>query len=185
MTNVPANVLTIPVGKRDHVAGALDAPTILVEYGDFECPYCGAAYPVVEAVRRQLGDALCFVFRHFPLTDSHPHAESAAEAAEAAAAQGKFWEMHHLLYEHQRTLDPSDLARFAEELQLDVARFSRELSAGTYASRVQEDFQSGIRSGVNGTPTFFVNGVRFDGPWNDVAAFTDALSRPASVRPTG
>jgi protein-disulfide isomerase len=134
----------------------------LVEYGDYECPYCGAAYPIVKEAQSRLGDRLRFVFRNFPITTAHPHAEQAAEAAEAAAAQGKFWEMHDLLYENQRSLGDADLHAYAEALGLDVERFDKELSEHVYAPRVREDFMSGVRSGVNGTPTFFINGHRHD-----------------------
>ena len=137
-----------------------------MEYGDYECPYCGEAYPVVEELQRVLGDRLRFVFRHFPLTKMHPHALGAAEAAEAAGAQDMFWEMHDLLYENQDALDDEDLVRYAKELRLDVPRFVKEMEAHTHAERVREDFSSGVRSGVNGTPTFFINGARHDGPFN-------------------
>jgi protein-disulfide isomerase len=158
-------VLTLPVTPgRDHIAGRPDAPASLVEYGDFECSFCGAAYPVVEAVRDTMGDEMQFVYRHFPITTLHPHAEPAAEAAEAAGAQGQFWPMHHLLFEDQQHLDMPDLAARAAVLGLDVDRFASEVVERVHADRVHEDFMSGVRSGVNGTPTFFVNGVRHDGP---------------------
>jgi protein-disulfide isomerase len=167
--------LTPPVGADDHVAGSSDAPVTLVEYGDYECPYCGMAYPIVKAAQRALRSELRFVFRNFPLAESHPHARQAAQAAEAAAAQGKLWQMHDMLYEHQDALEDKDLVRYARALALDVDRFARELTAGTYAKRVRDDFRSGVRSGVNGTPTFFVNGVRWDGAWADEESFIDAL----------
>jgi protein-disulfide isomerase len=155
--------LVLPVSEeRDHVQGPAAAPVTLVEYGDYECPYCGAAYPIVKQVQARLGGQLRFVFRNFPITTSHPHAEQAAEAAEAAAAQDRFWEMHDHLYEHQRRLGDDDLRGYADELGLDVARFSDELAEHAHAARVREDFMSGVRSGVNGTPTFYVNGVRHD-----------------------
>ena len=159
--------LVLPVSERDHVQGPDDAPVTLVEYGDFECPYCGMAYPLVKDAQRRLGDRLRFVFRNFPISTAHPHAEHAAEVAEAAGAQGKFWEMHDLLYERQTTLDDAHLRRFAEELGLDVERFDREMTERRYEARVREDFMSGVRSGVNGTPSFFVNGVRYDGRWDE------------------
>jgi protein-disulfide isomerase len=158
--------LTLPVGPRDHIQGSPAAAVTLVEYGDFECPYCGAAYPIVRQIQQNLGEQLCFVFRHFPLTQIHPHAERAAEAAEAAGAQGHFWEMHDLLFENQQSLDDHNLLRLAKVLKLDIERFAHELVEGTYLERVREDFMSGVRSGVNGTPTFFINGVRHDGPWD-------------------
>ena len=155
--------LTLPVSEdRDHSQGPADAPVTLVEYGDYECPYCGAAYPIVKEVQSRLGDGLRFVFRNFPITTSHPHAEQAAEAAETAAAQGKFWEMHDVLYENQRNLRDADLRGYAEALGLDVERFDNEVAEHVHAPRVREDFMSGVRSGVNGTPTFFINGHRHD-----------------------
>jgi protein-disulfide isomerase len=155
--------LTLPVTEaRDHIQGAPDAAVTLVEYGDYECPYCGAAYPIVKELQAELGDSLRFVFRNFPITTAHPHAEQAAEAAEAAAAQGQFWPMHDLVYENQQRLAADDLVAYAGRLGLDVERFSRELGEHAHADRVHEDFMSGVRSGVNGTPTFFMNGVRHD-----------------------
>jgi protein-disulfide isomerase len=167
--------LTPPVGANDHMAGSADAPVTLVEYGDYECPYCGMAYPIVKAAQRKLTSQLRFVFRNFPLAESHPHARRAAQAAEAAAAQGKFWLMHDMLFEHQDALEDADLVRYADAIRLDVARFERELEAGLYAKRVRDDFRSGARSGANGTPTFFVNGDRWDGAWADEELFIDAL----------
>jgi protein-disulfide isomerase len=157
--------LTVPVSQRDHQQGPETAPVTLVEYGDYECPYCGEAYPIVKEIQRRLGDRLRFVFRNFPLTQSHPHAEHAAEAAEAAAGQEKFWEMHDYLFEHQQALDDAHLVQYAVALHLDQETFVREMTAHVYANRVREDFLSGVRSGVNGTPTFFINGVRHDDPY--------------------
>ena len=154
--------LTPLVSQRDHQQGPETAPVTLVEYGDYECPYCGQAYPIVKEIQRRLGDQLRFVFRNFPLTQSHPHAEHAAEAAEAAAVQGKFWEMHDSLFEHQRALDDAHLVQYAVALNLDKERFVREMTEHVHTNRVREDFLSGVRSGVNGTPTFFINGVRHD-----------------------
>jgi protein-disulfide isomerase len=165
------------VSDQDHVIGSSDAPLTLVEYGDFECPFCGQAYPILERIRQQLGADMRFVYRYFPLQESHPHAEHAAEAAEAASAQGKFWEMHHALFEHQQRLDDQALEGYALSLALDVPRFTSELASGRYASRVHEDFQTGVRSGVNGTPTFFINGMRYDGDWSDAKNFAAELSR--------
>jgi protein-disulfide isomerase len=172
--------LVLPISERDHVKGPMDAPATLVEYGDYECPYCGMAHPIVKEVQRRFGRPLRFAFRHFPLAEMHPHALRAAEAAEAASAQGQFWEMHDLLYENQQALGEGDLLRDAEVLGLDVARFARELAGRTWEPRVREDFMSGIRSGVNGTPTFFVNGIRHDGPW-DADTLTEALAAAAHV----
>lgn len=157
------NKLIPPVGEHDHIIGSKKAPVTLVEYGDFECPYCGQAYPIVEKIREIEGDDLRFVFRHFPLSQIHPHALPAALAAEAASKQKKFWEMHHMLFENQHALEDSDLVAYARELGLDLERFVQDMQAPDVGQKVHEDFLSGIRSGVNGTPTFFINGFRFDG----------------------
>lgn len=176
MVTKMAAKLALPVSERDHVQGSPHAAVTLVEYGDYECPHCGAAYGVVKQIQEAMGDDLRLAFRNFPLAQIHPYAARAAEAAEAAAAQGRFWEMHDLLYEHQRTLDDEHLLRFAEEANLDTERFSRELDEGVYQERVREDFMGGVRSGVNGTPTFFINGVRHDGSW-EMASLLDAIER--------
>jgi protein-disulfide isomerase len=172
--------LKVPVRERDHVIGPADALVTLVEYGDYECPYCGLAHPIVKEVQRRLGRRLRFAFRHFPLAEMHPRALPAAEAAEAAGAQGRFWEMHDLLYANQPALEDADLLAYATALDLDVRRFVRELAERTWELRVREDFMSGVRSGVNGTPTFFINGVRHDGGW-DVETLTEALMTTAQV----
>ncbi len=177
--NNPKSKLVLPIEGRDHIQGPIDAPLALVEYGDYQCPYCGAAYPMVQAVQERLGDRLCFVFRNFPLVNAHEHAEHAAEAAEAAGAQGKFWEMHDLLYENQEALEDEDLVSYATALKLDVRQFVSDLKAGTHRARVREDFSTGARNGVNGTPTFFVNGIRFDGP-ADPEELLAALTEKAS-----
>jgi protein-disulfide isomerase len=170
--------LTPPVSEADHRSGPDDAPVTLVEYGDFECPSCGAAYPIVEGVRRRMGSRLRFVFRNFPLTQMHPHAMRAAEAAEAAGAQGKFWQMYGMLFEHQDALEDADLVRYAKALQLDGKRFASELASEAHVERIREHIRSGIRSGVNGTPTFFINGVRYDGSWEapDLLAALEAAA---------
>jgi protein-disulfide isomerase len=173
--------LTVPVGKNDHVRGSRDAPVMLVEYGDFECPHCGQAYIVVKALERELGDVLAVVFRHFPLATVHPHAELAAEAAEAAGAQGKFWEMHDIMFERQEALAPEDLLAYAAELELDVERFALELDEHRHAPKVRADFISGVRSGVNGTPTFFINGIRHDGPY-DAASLLASIEQAAAEK---
>ncbi|HEV7990465.1 MAG TPA: DsbA family protein [Gemmatimonadaceae bacterium] len=174
--------LVVPVNDRDHIAGAADAPVVLVEYGDFECPHCGRAYPIVEAARRSLGRELAFVYRHFPLAEIHPHAALAAEASEAAGAQGKFWEMHHTLFEHQQALELQDLLAYAGTLGLDVARFATELAEGAHTEKVRGDVRGGVRSGVNGTPTFFINGARFDGNWADQESFIGVLAQEAASK---
>jgi protein-disulfide isomerase len=171
--------LTPPVSARDHAAGPDDAPVTLVEYGDYECPYCGMAAPIVKRAQQDIGSRLRFIFRNFPLAEAHPHARLAAQAAEAAGAQGKFWEMHDTLFEHQDALEAEDLVGYAKSLGLDAAQFARELEAGTYEKRVRDDFRSGVRSGVNGTPTFFVNGSRYDGSWANEKAFIHTLREAA------
>jgi protein-disulfide isomerase len=154
--------LVLAVGPRDHIQGPETASVTLVEYGDYQCPYCGQAYPIVHEIQKQLGGHLRFVFRNFPIGTSHPNAPLAAEAAEAVGAQGKFWEMHDMLYEHQSALDEPNLQGYARKLGADVPKFESDLQHHTFQPRVQEDFMSGVRSGVNGTPTFYINGVRHD-----------------------
>ena len=178
MTEQSAVTLTQPVTDRDHIQGSAAAQITVVEYGDFECPHCAAAYPIVEALRKQEGERLRFVFRHFPLTEAHPNAQIAAEAAEAAGAQDRFWEMHELLFENQNALAAHDLAAYAGQLGIDTTRFKQALAARTFEKRVREDFMGGVRSGVNGTPTFFVNGVRYDGP-PSLASLTEAVAESA------
>jgi protein-disulfide isomerase len=163
ISSILLNSLTLPVAKRDHIQGSIDAPIMLLEYGDYECPYCGQTYPIIKEIQKRLGDRLCFAFRNFPLVNSHPHAQHAAEAAEAAGAQGKFWEMHDLLFENQEALDDEDIVHYASTLGLDANRVISEVLAGTHAARVREDFRAGARGGVNGTPTLFINGVRHEG----------------------
>jgi len=160
------STLRTPVSERDHRQGPTNAPVTLVEYGDYECSYCGEAYPIVKRVQQSLGDDLQFVFRNFPLTTVHPHAQQAAEAAESAGAQGKFWEMHDAIYEHQNELTIDGLMRIGASVGVDDATLKSDLTSGKFEDRVYEDFMSGARSGVNGTPTFFINGVRFDGSWD-------------------
>jgi protein-disulfide isomerase len=173
--------LTAPVSEdRDHIQGPADAPVTLVEYGDYECPYCGAAYPIIKDIQARMDDQLRFVFRNFPISTTHPHAEQAAEAAEAAAVQDRFWEMHDLLYENQPRLGEQDLHGYAATLGLDVERFARELADHTHADRVHEDFMSGVRSGVNGTPTFYVNGARHDDSY-ETETLLAALERAAAA----
>ncbi|MDQ2905257.1 MAG: DsbA family protein [Chloroflexota bacterium] len=154
--------LTVPVHQDDHVQGPATAAVTLVEYADYECPYCADAYPVVQELQRQLGGRLRFVYRHFPRSDVHPHARHAAEAAEAAAAQGKFWEMDGLLFEYQLALTNADLERYAADLDLTMDTFKQAMAQHSYGQRVQEDITGGTHSGVRGTPTFFINGMRHD-----------------------
>ncbi|HEX9084969.1 MAG TPA: thioredoxin domain-containing protein [Gemmatimonadaceae bacterium] len=171
--------LTPPVSTRDHAAGSGDAPVTLVEYGDYECPYCGMAHLIVKEAQRELGSELRFVFRNFPLAEAHPHARAAAQSAEAAATQGRFWEMHDMLFEHQDALEAEDLLAYAKSLGLDMQKFARDLADATITKRVRDDFGSGVRSAVNGTPTFFMNGVRHDGSWANKAAFINSLREAA------
>jgi protein-disulfide isomerase len=156
--------LTQVVSARDHAAGPAKALLTLVEYGDYQCPYCRAAYPVVKRLQKKLGKKLRFVFRNFPVTQAHPYALIAAETAEAAALQDKFWEMHDLLFEQQASLAPDIIPVWAKKIGLDVMKFGNDIKQGAIAKRIKEDRQSGIRSGVNGTPTFYINGIRYDGP---------------------
>ncbi len=173
--------LTPPLGKEDHIWGSPNAPAKLVEYGDYQCPYCGDAFPIIKQVCQAMGDRLCFAFRNFPLADIHQYALQAAEAAEAAGAQGKFWQMHDMLFENQPNLNYGHLQAYARLIGLDLERFERELANHTYLPRIREDFNSGIRSGVQGTPTFFVNGVRYAGMY-DPQSLMHILGATATVR---
>jgi protein-disulfide isomerase len=150
--------LRVPVTQHDHVKGPFDAPATLVEYGDYECPYCGVAHPIVNQVLQHFGPKLRFVFRHFPLTEVHPNAEAAAESAEFAGAHGRFWQMHDSLYDHQDSLSPPFLLALARALGLSDLELRDDLLSEKYAPRVKSDFLSGVRAGVNGTPAFFING---------------------------
>jgi protein-disulfide isomerase len=155
--------LNLPVTADDWSSGPVDAPVTIVEYVDFECPHCRQAHEVFARVRAEFPE-LRLVLRHFPISSLHPHAQSAAEAAEAAGAQGKFWEMQDLIFDHQDRLDLADLRAYAQALDLDLERFDRELAERSYQARVKQSFRNGISDGVNGTPTIFINGVRYDGP---------------------
>lgn len=171
--------LIVPVAERDHSIGPDHAPLTLVEYGDYQCPFCKAEQPILKEVRRMLGTRLRFVFRNFPLSEMHPEARHAAEAAEAAGAQGKFWPMHDLLFERQWALDDEHLVEYAEALGLDSRRVSTELEDGTHRSRVRDDFVGRVRSGVSGTPTLFINGIRHDGGY-DLTSLMEAFERAAA-----
>ena len=166
------------VSLTDHGEGSAHAPVTLVEYGDYECPHCGRAYPIVKAIQQAMGDSLRFVFRNFPLAEIHPHASTAAQAAEAAASVslGAFWAMHDALFEHQSHLDVASLLKYAAAAGVDPDAVSHAVSKGTFVERVNSDFMSGVRSGVNGTPTFFVNGQRYDGEWWNAEAFLADLT---------
>ena len=178
-TRTARTQLTLPVSDRDHIQGNKAARLTLVEYGDYQCPNCLQAFPIMIDIQEHLGDRMRLVFRNFPLTTVHPNAQHAAEAAEAAGAQGKFWEMHDRLFEHQDQLEDPHLLAYARDLGLDTARFKRDLETHAFAPRVREDVQSGLKSGVNGTPTFFINGFRHDGPW-DVETLTEAVLKAAA-----
>jgi protein-disulfide isomerase len=175
-----------PVSDRDHSQGPPDAPVTLVEYGDYECPYCARTYPIVKLLQDRLGNSMRFVFRHFPLTTMHQYALHAAEATESVAAQAgedAFWCMHDTIYEHRQ--DPSlaltdeNLVIYATACGANPQQVAADLATDAFEERVQEDFTSGVRSGVNGTPTFFVNGERYDLPWDDVATFEATLREAA------
>jgi protein-disulfide isomerase len=171
--------LRVPVTREDHAQGPENAAITLLEYGDFQCPYCAQAYHVVKHLQDVIKDELRIVFRNFPLTEIHPGAMDAARAAEAAAQQGRFWEMHAMLFENRNNLDPDSLYAFAGALRLDTRRFARELEGAKVERKIAEDIQGGVRSGVNGTPTFFINGVRYDGDWS-YEPFLEALTSLAS-----
>jgi protein-disulfide isomerase len=150
----------LPITDADHVRGGEHAAVTLVEFGDYECPGCGEAYVVIKRIESEMGDALRFVFRHFPYSRLHPHAELAAQAAEAAGAQGRFWEIHDLLFENQEALEFDDLVGYAKRLSLDLKHFRGDLKSEKYLERVRSDFRSGVQNGVFGTPAIFLNGIR-------------------------
>jgi protein-disulfide isomerase len=173
--------LRVPVSPEDHSVGPENAPITLIEYGDFECPHCARAFEVVHRLRDTLENDLRFVYRHFPVTQIHPHALEAARAAEAAGLQGRFWEMHALIFENQGRLEDRSLLAFAATLGLDIPRFIADRGVPKVQRKIERDMESGVRSGVNGTPTFFVNGVRYDGDWSYRSFLEDLaqLSGPA------
>lgn len=181
MTTTKTRGLSTPIGDQDHTLGDEQATVVFLEYGDFQCPHCRQAQSIVKDLREELGDRFLYVFRHFPLSSSHPDALRAAEASEAAAAQGKFWEYHQLLFDHQEELGEEHLFEYASQLDLDFERFTGELENGVYTERVTRDLQSGIKSGVSGTPTFFINGQRYDGPW-DLASLKAEIEKPLGVQ---
>jgi protein-disulfide isomerase len=179
------NRLAHPVSERDHALGDPAAPVTLLEYGDFECPFCGRAYPILKRVQQRLGTKLRFVFRNFPIGDSHPHAEHAAEAAESVAARGgsgAFWAMHDLLFEHQNALDDGSLARYATQAGVDGEAVLEDFREARYSQAVRDSFMDGVRSGVNGTPTLFIDGIRYDGP-RDEETLVAALELVANHGP--
>lgn len=174
-----------PVGPHDHSQGGDAASVTLVEYGDFECPDCGDAYPILKRVQHRLGGRLRFVFRHFPLGDIHPHAEHAAEAAESVAALGgpaAFWAMHDLIFEHQHALDDASLARYAGQAGVDGEAVLADLRDGRYRMLVRASFLDGVRSGGNGTPTFFIDGIRYDGDRDEESLVAELAAKPMERR---
>ena len=158
--------LSVPVSAHDHVQGPAHAPITLVEYGDYECSYCGRAYPIVKAVQEELGDQLRFVFRNYPLVQSHPHALHAAEVAEAVAVHGDFWQIHDLLYEHQGALDDAHLLGYAKQLGLDPDKVAKEAGSDKVIARIKADMASAEASGLSGTPCFYINGTKYEGSWD-------------------
>jgi protein-disulfide isomerase len=169
MSSADTPTLILPVNEtRDHIQGSPRARVTLVQYGDYQCPYCGEAYSIIKRIQKRFGSDLRFVFRNFPITEAHPFAETGAELAEAAGAQGKFWEMHDFLYENQQSLSNVDFfVDYAQKkLGLDGKRLKEEVLTRAYTPRIKEDFTSGIRSGVNGTPTFFINDYRHNGSYD-------------------
>ena len=156
-----------PVSEKDHLQGDKNAAIELVEYGDYQCPHCGRAYPIIKEIQKKLGSKLKFVFRNFPLAEAHPNATNAAIASEAAAEQGKFWEMHDSLFEHQNSLRDSSLLKYAGQIGLDITKFEKDFDRQDIQDKVADDFESGVRSGVNGTPTFFINGKKYNDSWDE------------------
>lgn len=157
--------LKVPVTSNDHHQGNEDALITLVEYGDYQCPYCAAAHPIVKQLQKQFGEQLFLVFRNFPLVEIHPHAKIAAEAAQFAGQNDRFWEMHDLIYENQESLSLPFLLKHGERLDLSIIDMKIALDKKIYETKINSDFLGGVRSGVNGTPTFFINGQRYNGTY--------------------
>ena len=176
MDSTSSSRLLLPIRPVDHAHGVDDAPYTLVEYGDYECPDCGRLYVILRDLQRDIASLLRVVFRHYPLSGIHHHAQQAAEAAEAAGAQGKFWEMHNLLFERQEALHTKDLIHYAGELNLDVERFRNELKNQTYSDKVRADFIAGVQNGVYHTPGSFLNGIRYDDQWD-----SESLRNPITI----
>jgi len=181
MDSADLSRLLLPIRPMDHVHGPEDALYTLVEYGDYECPDCGRLYVILRDLQRDIASRLRIVFRHYPLSGVHRRAQQAAEAAEAAEAQGKFWEMHTLLFERQQALRTKDLIHYAEELTLDVERFRHELKNETHSERVRADFLAGVQNGVYGTPGLFLNGVRYDGEWDKESPRNSCWGAPETM----
>ena len=177
--NQQSFLLSKPVNERDHIQGADTAPATLLMYGAYECPHCVEGNKIVRQIQRKLGEDLRFVFRHFPRTNVHPHAEAAAEVAEGAGEQGKFWEMHDKLFENYNRLDGEHLVGYAEELGLDMEQFDRAITGRVYTGKVREDLQSGIESDVKGTPTYFINGVKHNNS-GELGVLLEAVERKAN-----
>ncbi|NML21296.1 thioredoxin domain-containing protein [Pseudoflavitalea sp. G-6-1-2] len=175
--------LLYPVNSADNIEGNASAPIELVEYGDYECPYCGRAYPIVKEIQKQLGADLKFVFRNFPLKRIHPHAFAAALATEAAAQQDKFWQMHDIIFENQKSLESEDIFFFAKELGLDIQSFENDMQDPSLIRKVEHDFETGIRSGVNRTPTFFINGEKYEGEWGNHELLQFLLNKLSAIGP--
>jgi protein-disulfide isomerase len=177
-------ILKTPVGSQDHIQGNAKAPCTLVEYGDYECPHCGAAYPLVKQIQKHFGKKLRFIFRNFPMTNLHANAQSAAEVAEFAGTKGRYWEMHDLLLENQKRLGDDLFTELAQQLKIDPAALQDSLANKTFTKHVRDDFSGGVRSGVNGTPTFFINDRRHDGPIDFdhiVRAVDDAIAAKSNA----
>lgn len=166
--------LKYPVNSKDHYQGNENAVIELVEFGDYQCPHCGQAYPIIQSIQKKLGTKLKFVFRNFPLQEIHPNAINAAIATEAAALQGKFWEMHDIIFENQKEIETDDLINYAKSIDLDTKQFENDFGKLELLDKVANDFEGGVRSGVNGTPSFFVNGQKYEGNW-DEASFLEFL----------
>ena len=162
--------------NEDHIQGDVNATITLVEYGDYQCPHCGHAYPIIKEVQQKLGDQLKFVFRNFPLANIHPEATQAAIATEAAALQGKYWEMHDIVFENQKRLHYNAILEYANAVGLDIEQFEQDMQSEELSQKVEQHFESGVRSGVNGTPTFFINGDKYNGDWTtDLLADLEAI----------
>jgi protein-disulfide isomerase len=181
MNPTPAPNLTLSSSERDHIKGPSTAPLTLVEYGDYECPYCGQAYYVVKELEQLLGNLMRFVFRNYPLKNLHPNARHVAEAAEAGGAQDKFWEMHDCLFENQEALDDAHLLKYAAKIGLDLPQFRRDMAERRFAARVREDFLIGVRSGAGGAPAFFINGELYEGPY-DLDSMLGSIERAVDKR---
>jgi len=168
-----------PVNNTDHVQGNIGAAIELVEYGDYQCPHCGHAYPIIKNIQKNLGSKLKFIFRNFPLAEAHPNATNAAVAAEAAALQGKFWEMHDIIFENQEHLGDNHLIKYAARIGLDIEKFKADFETPAMMEKVENDFESGVTSGVNGTPSFFINGTKYNGSWeeDDLLHYLEAFKK--------